>query len=79
MQICESCCNKTCSRGLFSEATRPCYQALLSSSVFIFFVLELLALKMNTAGAVLDLERTLQNSKYIEPEKLQQHFRPSGK
>ncbi len=34
---------------------------------------------MNEVRAVPDLELTLQDSKYFEPEKLQLHFRPSRK
>jgi len=34
---------------------------------------------MNEGGAVLDPEPILQDSKYFEPEKLQFHFKPSGK
>jgi hypothetical protein len=67
------------SRGLFSKNARPCYRAMFSSTLFVFFLLELLAVKINTAGAVPDLEPTLQDSKYFEPEKLKLHFRPSRK
>jgi hypothetical protein len=51
--ICQNCSDQAHPRGLFSKSTRPCYRAMISS-LFIFFVLELLAVKMSRAGAVPD-------------------------
>jgi hypothetical protein len=70
--------NKTGARGFFSKAANPCFCTFISTS-FIYFLLELLALKMNGAYAVLDLEQSLLDSNFIEPNKLQLLFRPSGK
>jgi hypothetical protein len=46
---------------------------------FIFFLMELLALKINHVGEYPDPALKLQDFKYIEPTKPQLHFRPSGK
>jgi hypothetical protein len=77
-KIPQSCCDKTCSGGFFSEACKPCYHNFISP-YSVFFILEILALKMNRAQAVPDLEPSLLNSNSIEPNKLQIMFRPSRK
>jgi hypothetical protein len=69
--------DKTHPRGFLTKAATPCFCTILTSSYF--FILELLALKMNEAHAVPDLELSLLDSNFIEPSKLQLLFRPSGK
>ena len=69
---------KTSPRGFFSKARNPCFRTCLSTA-FIFFFLDILALKMNTAYAVPDPEPKLLDSNFVEPSKLQLLFRPSGK
>jgi hypothetical protein len=63
VKIHQGCSNKTCSRGFFSKAAQPCYRTFYSS-YFFFFFLEILALKMNGAYAVPDLEPTLLDSNF---------------
>jgi len=70
--------DKTRSRGFFTKAATPFFCTFLTSSYF-FFILELLALKMNGANTVPDPELSLLDSNFIEPSKLQLLFRPSGK
>jgi hypothetical protein len=45
----------------------------------MFFVLELLALKIDGAHSVPDPEPKLEDSNFVEPSKLQLLFCPSGK
>jgi hypothetical protein len=77
-KIGQSSHNKACARGFFTKAANPCFRTILSTSFFFFF-LELLALKLNRAQAVPDLELSLVDSNFVEPNKLQLLFRPSGK
>jgi len=77
-QIRKSRSNKTDARGFFTQACSPCYCTFIAS-YYIFFILELLALKMNGANAVPDPTLSLLDSNFIEPANLQLLFRPSGK
>jgi len=77
-KIGKSHCYKARSWGFFTKAANLCFCTFVSTS-FIFFFLEHLALKMNGAHAVTDPELTLLDSNFIEPDKLQLLFRPSGK
>ena len=65
-------------RGFFSKAATPCFRSFIAS-YYVFFILELPALKMNGALAVPDPEPRLLNSNAATPAKLQLLFRPSGK
>lgn len=77
-KICQGRRNKACTRGFLSKAATPLFRTFISSS-FIFFIMELLVLKINEAQAVPDLEQSLLDSNFIEPAKLQLLFRPSRK
>jgi hypothetical protein len=70
--------DKTCSRSFFTQAATPCFRTCLSAA-FIFFFMDILALKIDGAQAVPDSEPKLLDSNIIEPSKLQLLFRPSGK
>jgi hypothetical protein len=65
--------------GAFSP--KPASPAIASfiSCYYFFFILEILALKMNGANAVPDPEPSLLNSNFVKPNNLQLLFRPSGK
>jgi hypothetical protein len=76
-KIGQSCYDKIGSR-VFSKASSPCFRTVLSMS-FIFFLLELLALKINQVGTVPVPALKLQDFKYIKPSKLQLQFRPCRK
>jgi hypothetical protein len=65
-------------QSFFSKAANPCFYTILALSYF-FFILELLALKMNRAIAVPDPELSLLDSNFVEPKNLQLLFRPSRK
>jgi hypothetical protein len=54
-KIHQSRCDKTRSRGFFTKAATPCFHTFIALS-YIFFILELVALKMNGALALLDPE-----------------------
>jgi hypothetical protein len=77
-KIRESNSNKAGPRSFFSKAASPCFRTCLSTA-FIFFFLDILALKINPADAVPDPEPKLLDSNFLEPTKLQLLFRPSGK
>jgi hypothetical protein len=77
-KIRESHCNKVGSRCFLTKAAAPCFRTCLSSSL-IFFFLDILALKINRAQAVPDLEPILLDSNFVEPSKPQLLFRPSQK
>jgi hypothetical protein len=62
----------------FTKAAKPCFHTFLTS-YYIFFIMELLVLKMNGAMAVPDLEPRLLDANAAEPLKLQLLFRPFGK
>ncbi len=65
--------------GAFSQKTiTPCFCTCLSAA-FVFFFLDILALKIDRAQAVPDPEPKLLDSNFVEPSKLQLLFRPSGK
>jgi hypothetical protein len=51
VQMCQSRCNKTGARGFFTKACSPCYRTFIAS-YYIFFILDILALKMNRANSV---------------------------
>jgi hypothetical protein len=66
--------------GAFSPKQQtPCFCTCLSAFFFFFFFLDILALKINGAQAVPDLQPKLLDSNYVEPSKLQLLFRPSRK
>jgi hypothetical protein len=65
-------------RGFLSKTASPCFRTCLSTAFFFFF-LDILALKIDKAGAVPDPEPKLLDSNFVEPSKLQLLFRPSGK
>jgi hypothetical protein len=73
-----SCRYKAGARSFFTKAATPCFCTFLSVS-FLFFCLDILALKINGAQAVPDPEPKLLDSNSVEPSKLQLLFRPSGK
>ena len=69
---------KAGTRSFFAKAATPCFRTCLSTA-FLFFFLDILALKINGAQAVPDPEPKLLDSNFVEPNKLQLLFRPSGK
>jgi hypothetical protein len=77
-KICQGHRNKAGPRGFFAKAATPCFRTCLSAA-FIFFFLDILALKIDRAQAVPDPEPKLLDSNFVEPSKLQLLFRPSGK
>ncbi len=77
-KICKSNHDKTRSGSFFTKAATPCFHTCISPAFFFFF-LDILALKIDGAQAVLDLEPKLLDSNFVEPSKLQLMFRPSGK
>jgi hypothetical protein len=77
-KICESNRDKTCPGCFFTKAATTCFCTCLSVA-FIFFFLDILALKIDRAQAVMDQELKLLDSNFVEPSKLQLLFRPSGK
>jgi hypothetical protein len=56
---------KTGTRGFFAKAAAPCFRTCLSTA-FIFFFLDILALKINTAETIMDQKQTLQEFKQIK-------------
>jgi hypothetical protein len=70
--------NKAGPRSFLSKAATPCFRSFIAS-YYVFFILELLALKMNGALAVPDPEPRLLKANAATPAKLQLLFRPSGK
>jgi hypothetical protein len=70
--------DKTNTRSFPTKAATPCFQTCLSAA-FLFFFLDILALKIDEAQAVPDPEPKLLDSNFIEPSKLQLLFRPSRK
>jgi hypothetical protein len=77
-KICQSCLDKASARSFFTKAATPCFRNFISRS-FIFFFLELLALKINGAQAVPDPKLKLLDSNFVELSKLQLLFRPFRK
>jgi len=77
-KICKGCRDQAGPRRFFSKAANPCFCTFLASYYF-YFILELLALKMNGAMAVPDPEPRLLDANAAEPKKLQLLFCPSGK
>ncbi len=71
-------CNKAGPRSFFTKAATPCFCTFIAS-YYVFFILELLALKMNGVMAVSDPEPRLLDANTAEPAKLQLLFRPFGK
>jgi hypothetical protein len=65
-------------RRFLAKAANTCFYTFLASYYFCF-ILELLALKMNGAMAVPDLEPRLLNANTAEPAKRQLLFCPSKK
>ncbi len=76
-KICQSNCDKAGPRGFLTKEATPCFRTVLSTA-FIFFFMDILALKIDGAQAVPDPEPKLLDSKFVEPSKLQLLFRPSG-
>ena len=77
-KVCQSRCNKAGPRSFLSKAATPCFRSFIASH-YVFFILELLALKMNGALAVPDPEPRLLKANAATPAKLQLLFRPSRK
>jgi hypothetical protein len=77
-KICESNPNKASPWGFLTKVVIPCFRTCLSAT-FIFFFLDILALKIDGAQAVPDPEPKLLDSNFVEPSKLQLLFRPSRK
>jgi hypothetical protein len=78
VKIREGRSNRAGPRSFFTKAAAPCFRTFIAS-YYVFFILELLALKMNGAMAVPDPELRLLDANAAEPAKLQLLFRPSGK
>jgi len=78
LKIRESRFNKTGPRGFLTKTATPRFCTCLSMA-FIFFFLDILALKIDGAQAVPDSEPKLLDSNFVEPSKLQPLFRPSRK
>ena len=70
--------NKAGPRSFLSKAATPCFRSFIAS-YYVFFILELLALKMNGALAVPDPEPRLLDANAVEPTKLHLLFCPSRK
>ncbi len=68
--------DKTRPGSFFTKAATPCFRTCLSAA-FVFFFLDILALKIDGAQAVPELK--LLDSNFVEPSKLQLLLRPSGK
>ena len=77
-KVCQGRRNKAGPRSFLSKAATPCFRSFIAS-YYVFFILELLALKMNGALAVPDPEPRLLDANVATPAKLQLLFRPSGK
>jgi hypothetical protein len=77
-QLCQSNCNKTGARGFFAKAYTPCCRTFIAS-YYVFFILELLVIKMNVTNAVPDLAPALLDSTFVKKANLQLLFWPSGK
>ncbi len=73
-QLHQSDRNKAGTSGFFT----PCYQTFITS-YYVFFIMELLVLKINVANAVPDPAPALLDSNFVEPANLQLLFRLSGK
>ncbi len=78
VQIGQSRRNKARTLSFFAKAAAPCFPTFISTS-FLFFILELLGLKINGANAVPDPVLSLLDSNVVELSKLQLLFHPSGK
>jgi len=70
--------NKAGPRSFLTKAATLCFRTFIAS-YYVFFILELLALKMNGAMAVPDPEPRLLDANVATPAKLQLLFCPSGK
>jgi hypothetical protein len=68
-KICQGRRNKAGPRGFFTKAATPCFPSFIAS-YYVFFILELLALKMNGAFAVPDAEPRLLDANAVTPAKL---------
>jgi hypothetical protein len=77
-KICQSNSDKTRTRSFLTKAASPCFRTCLSAA-FVFFFMDILALKIDGAQAVPDPEPKLLDSNFVEPSKLHLLFRPSGK
>jgi hypothetical protein len=69
-QLCQSNRNKAGARGFFTKAYTPCYCTFIVS-YYIFFIMELLVLKINIANAVPYPALALLDSNFAEPANLQ--------
>jgi hypothetical protein len=72
-KICQSRSNKTGTRGFFEKACCPCYCTFITS-YYVFFIQEILALKMSRANVVPDPALTLLDSNFVKPTNLQLLF-----
>ena len=61
----------------FPKAFNPYYRTFITT-YYLYFILEILVLKMNQVEAVPDPAPTLLDSNFVEPNNLQLLFRPSG-
>jgi hypothetical protein len=65
--------NKTGTRHIFSKAFNLYYRTFITT-YYVYFVLEILVLKMNQVEAVPDPALTLLDSNFVEPQNLQLLF-----
>jgi hypothetical protein len=72
-QLRQNNCNKTGARGFFAQAYTPCYRNFIAS-YYIFFIKELLVLKIEVTNAVPDPALSLLDSNFVEPANLQLLF-----
>ncbi len=63
-KICQGHRDKAGPRGFLSKAASPCFRTCLSTA-FIFFFLDILALKIDRADAVPDPEPKLLDSNFV--------------
>jgi hypothetical protein len=66
VQLRQSNHNKTGARYFFSKAYTPCYCTFVTS-YYVFFIMELLVLKIDVTNAVLDPAPSLLDSNFVEP------------
>jgi hypothetical protein len=72
-QLHQSNRNKAGARGFFTQAYTACYRTFIAS-YYVFFIMELLVLKINVANAVPDLAPALLDSNFVKPANLQLLF-----
>jgi len=69
--------NKAGAGCIFPKAFNLYYRTFITT-YYVYFILEILVLKMNQVEAVPDPAPTLLDSNFVEPQNLQLLFRPSG-